>query len=165
MNRAGMTMLSVAAGTAVHASASKVSITSRAVLNRLSLKAPKNWVQKNGAKRRWANRANWLDGCEVRMAGRPVMIKPVKYSTSPGSTNKVCQAVFHPFRAHGPLLAVPRHATSQGRLAAHHETANHLATSPLAGSCHDPSCRPLLSRAGLADAALRTGIARRTRAP
>jgi len=32
--------------------------TSSAVLNRLSLKAPRNWVQKNGPKRRWVSREN-----------------------------------------------------------------------------------------------------------
>lgn len=32
----------------------------KANLNRLSLAAPANWVQKNGAKRRWPSSANWL---------------------------------------------------------------------------------------------------------
>ena len=40
MNSAGITMFSVAALIVVQLSASKVSITSSAVLNRLSLKAP-----------------------------------------------------------------------------------------------------------------------------
>ena len=39
-----------------------VTITVKANLNRLSLPAPRNWVQKNGAKRRWPSRANWF-GC------------------------------------------------------------------------------------------------------
>ena len=39
-----------------------VTITVNANLKRLSLPAPRNWVQKNGAKRRWPSRANWF-GC------------------------------------------------------------------------------------------------------
>jgi signal transduction histidine kinase len=31
----------------------------------LSLKAPRNWVQKNGPKRRWVSRANWLLGLHL----------------------------------------------------------------------------------------------------
>ena len=37
-----------------------VTITVNANLNRLSLPAPRNWVQKKGAKRRWPSNANWF---------------------------------------------------------------------------------------------------------
>ena len=80
MNSAGMTMFSVAGLIEVQFSASKVSITSSAVLNRLSLKAPKNWVQKNGAKRRWLNRENWLAWLMLEALWK---VRLVKYRTSP----------------------------------------------------------------------------------
>ncbi len=86
MNSAGITMLSVAGLIDVQFSASKVSMTSSAVLNRLSLKAPKNWVQKNGANRRSVRRVNWLDW--LMWAGR-LEGELVKYSTSAATTNNV----------------------------------------------------------------------------
>ena len=42
----------------------------KANLNRLSLAAPENCVQKNGAKRRWRSRANWLGSSWAGGQGR-----------------------------------------------------------------------------------------------
>ena len=44
----------------VEAAAPNATNTTNAFLNTLSLAAPRNCVQKNGAKRRWRRRSNWL---------------------------------------------------------------------------------------------------------
>jgi hypothetical protein len=47
----------------------------KANLNRLSLAAPANCVQKNGAKRRWRSRANWLgSSCAGGARGAPAAV-------------------------------------------------------------------------------------------
>ena len=58
MNRPGIRLVTRDGDSVVQLSASKVMMTTSAVLNRLSLNAPRNWVQKNGAKRRCVNREN-----------------------------------------------------------------------------------------------------------
>src|ERR1700691_885487 len=42
----------------------------------LSLPAPRNWVQKNGAKRRWRNNENWLDSLIREFSYRRVRGQP-----------------------------------------------------------------------------------------
>src|SRR5476649_923127 len=89
MNRPGIKLVSVDGLSVVQLKASKVRITISAVLNRLSLKAPKNWVQKNGAKRRCDSRANWLDWL---MSGLFAKEKRTKYRTTPPSTIELCNS-------------------------------------------------------------------------
>ena len=60
MNTAPIRLTIVVASSDVAVAASKVTNTTNAFLNTLSLPAPRNCVQKNGAKRRWRRRSNWF---------------------------------------------------------------------------------------------------------
>jgi hypothetical protein len=98
-------------------------------LNKLSFAAPENCVQKNGAKRRWRSRANWL-GCAAGCTAAGAVSVVIWISSCAGS----CMAGRAPTAglaltraAHSRLLG-PVSRTQEGTILSSAQLAGHRNT-------------------------------------